>query len=238
MKKITFIVAAFLLVAAGCKNNGKIKVELKSYTDSLSYAIGHDIGSSFERSKLDSLNIDYVAQGIKDYFAKDTSIYTKKDVQDFIMKFSMKKRKEAEDKRIAETKVKYKDNLDAGQKFLEENAKKEGVKTTESGLQYKIIKEGNGKTPTATDKVKVNYEGRLIDGTVFDSSYERKEPAVFGVTQVIRGWSEALQMMKEGCKWEIYIPYELAYGDRSAGDIKPFSTLIFKVELLKVLPKE
>ncbi len=237
MKKLALLFIVPALLIASCKNN-ETKVELKSYNDSLSYAIGNDIGKSFERSELDSLNIDYVAQGIKDYFAKDTSIYTKKDIQDFLMKFSMKKRQEAENKRKEEAKSKYKDNLEAGQKFLAENAKKEGVKTTESGLQYKIIKEGNGKTPTASDKVKVNYEGKLIDGTVFDSSYKRKKPAVFGVKQVIKGWTEALMMMKEGSKWEIYVPYELAYGDRAAGDIKPFSTLIFKVELLKVIPKE
>ena len=238
MKKITFIAAAFLLIAASCKNNGKVKVELKSYNDSLSYAIGQDIGNSFERSELDSLNIDYVAQGIKDHFAKDTSIYTQKEVTDFIRKFSMKKRQEAEEKRKAELKEKYKDNLEAGQKFLAENAKKEGVITTKSGLQYKVIKEGNGKTPKADDRVRVNYEGKLIDGTVFDSSYERKKPSEFGVMQVIKGWTEALQLMKEGSEYELYIPYDLAYGDRPAGDIKPFSALTFKVELLKVLPKE
>ncbi|NOZ34342.1 MAG: FKBP-type peptidyl-prolyl cis-trans isomerase [Chlorobi bacterium] len=206
--------------------------------DSLSYAIGNDIGKSFERSELDSLNINYVAKGIKDHFAKDTSIFNEKEINKILMNFSIKKRTEAEAKQKAENKVKYKDNLEAGKKFLADNANKDGVITTKSGLQYKVLKKGSGKTPTISDKVRVNYEGKLLDGTVFDSSYKRKKPAEFGVTQVIKGWTEALQLMKEGSEYELYVPYDLAYGDRAAGSIKPFSTLIFKVKLIKVLPKE
>lgn len=112
--------------------------------------------------------------------------------------------------------------------------KKEGVKTTSSGLQYKIIKEGNGAIPTDSSKVKVNYKGTLIDGTQFDSSYDRKEPTTFRANQVIKGWTEALTMMPVGSKWELYIPQELAYGAREAGQIKPFSTLIFEVELVGI----
>ena len=119
-------------------------------------------------------------------------------------------------------------------KFLAENAKKEGVKTTSSGLQYKIIKEGNGAVPTDSSKVKVNYKGTLIDGTQFDSSYDRKEPTTFRANQVIKGWTEALTMMPVGSKWELYIPQDLAYGAREAGQIKPFSTLIFEVELVGI----
>ena len=129
---------------------------------------------------------------------------------------------------------KYADNKAAGEKFLAENAKKEGVKTTSSGLQYKIIKEGNGAVPTDSSKVKVNYKGTLIDGTEFDSSYKRKEPTTFRANQVIKGWTEALTMMPVGSKWELYIPQELAYGSRDQGQIKPFSTLIFEVELLSI----
>lgn len=126
----------------------------------------------------------------------------------------------------------YGANREAGQKFLAENKTKPGVVTTASGLQYKVITEGTGEKPTASQKVKVDYEGRLIDGKVFDSSYERGQPATFGVTQVIAGWTEALQLMPVGSKWELYIPYELAYGDReTGGDIKPYSALIFTVEL-------
>ena len=129
----------------------------------------------------------------------------------------------------------YSGNKKAGEEFLAENAKKEGVVTLPSGLQYKIIKEGNGEIPTATSNVVVHYHGTLIDGTVFDSSVERAEPAHFGVTQVIRGWTEALQMMPVGSKWMLYIPYDLAYGSRGPSPvIEPYSALVFEVELLGI----
>ncbi|MFR9166086.1 MAG: FKBP-type peptidyl-prolyl cis-trans isomerase [Dysgonomonas sp.] len=131
-------------------------------------------------------------------------------------------------------KKQYAGNIEAGEKFLAENKAKEGVVTLPSGLQYKVIKEGKGEKPKATDRVKVNYHGTLLDGTVFDSSVQRGEPAVFGVNQVISGWTEALQLMPVGSKWEVYIPYNLAYGSRAAGSIQPFSTLIFEVELLSI----
>ena len=133
--------------------------------------------------------------------------------------------------------AKYGENKAAGEKFLAENAKKEGVKTTESGLQYKVIKEGKGAIPTETSTVKVHYKGTLVDGTEFDSSYNRNEPTSFRANQVIKGWTEALTMMPVGSKWELYIPQELAYGARETGDIKPFSTLIFDVELLEIEKK-
>ena len=129
---------------------------------------------------------------------------------------------------------KYADNKAAGEKFLAENKTKEGVKTTPSGLQYKVITEGKGEIPADTCKVKVNYKGTLIDGTEFDSSYKRNEPATFRANQVIKGWTEALTMMPVGSKWELYIPQELAYGSRESGQIKPFSTLIFEVELVGI----
>ncbi|MEA4975310.1 MAG: FKBP-type peptidyl-prolyl cis-trans isomerase [Paludibacter sp.] len=129
----------------------------------------------------------------------------------------------------------YNDNKVAGQSFLAENAKKEGVITTASGLQYEVIKKGNGPLPKDTDKVKVHYHGTLVDGTVFDSSVDRGQPAEFGVTQVIKGWVEGLQLMPVGSKYKFYIPQELAYGSQSQGQIKPFSTLIFEVELLEIV---
>ncbi|MCR4604142.1 MAG: FKBP-type peptidyl-prolyl cis-trans isomerase [Prevotella sp.] len=132
--------------------------------------------------------------------------------------------------------AKYGQNRIDGENFLRENAKKDSVKTTPSGLQYKILTAGTGAIPTATQKVKVNYEGRLINGTVFDSSYQRKQPATFGCNQVIKGWTEALTMMPVGSKWEVYIPQELGYGEREAGKIPPFSALIFTVELLEIVP--
>ena len=131
--------------------------------------------------------------------------------------------------------AKYGKNRIEGEKFLAANAKKDSVKVTASGLQYKILTAGTGATPTAAQKVKVNYEGRLIDGTVFDSSYKRKQPATFACNQVIKGWTEALTLMPVGSKWELYIPQELAYGAREAGKIPPFSTLIFTVELLEIV---
>ncbi|MDD4199437.1 MAG: FKBP-type peptidyl-prolyl cis-trans isomerase [Paludibacter sp.] len=129
----------------------------------------------------------------------------------------------------------FKENKEAGQKFLTENAKKEGVVTTASGLQYEVVKKGNGPLPKETDKVKVHYHGTLIDGTVFDSSVERGQPAEFGVNQVIKGWVEGLQLMPVGSKFKFYIPQELAYGSQSQGQIKPFSTLIFEVELIEIV---
>lgn len=129
---------------------------------------------------------------------------------------------------------KYGENRRAGEAFLKANAKKDSVQTLPSGVQYKVLVQGKGELPTATSRVKVNYEGRLVDGTVFDSSYERKKPATFGCNQVIKGWTEALTHMPVGSKWEIYIPQELGYGSREAGKIKPFSALIFTVELLEI----
>ncbi|MBQ7444157.1 MAG: FKBP-type peptidyl-prolyl cis-trans isomerase [Bacteroidaceae bacterium] len=130
---------------------------------------------------------------------------------------------------------KYGNNIAQGEAFLADNAKRDSVQTTPSGLQYKVITAGTGATPAATDRVKVNYEGRLIDGTVFDSSYKRNQPATFACNQVIKGWTEALTMMPVGSKWELYIPQQLGYADREAGKIPPFSTLIFTVELLEIV---
>ena len=238
MRKLGLLVAVVAVVFASCNNAGNKKVEIKTFKDSLSYAIGNDIAKSFERSEIDSINVDVLAKAMKDRMAKDTTTgLDSATIADVLMKFQMKMRAEQEAKMLAQNKVKYKANLDEGEKFLAENKTKDGVVTTESGLQYKVLKEGTGATPTAADKVKVNYEGKLLDGTVFDSSYERKEPAEFGVTQVIKGWTEALQLMKEGSTYEVYIPYNLAYGERGSGSIKPFSTLVFKVELIKVLKK-
>ena len=143
-------------------------------------------------------------------------------------------RKQMDYYQTAQMERKYGDNRRAGEEFLAKNAKEKDVVTTKSGLQYKVLTKGEGEVPTATQKVKVNYEGRLIDGTVFDSSYKRNEPATFGCNQVIKGWTEALTMMPVGSKWELYIPQELAYGAQDKGTIKPFSMLIFTVELLSI----
>lgn len=177
----------------------------------------------------DSILADLFYRGFTDALMKDTTVFTLNKAEDYFTE------KQKVDKAIREEKL-YGANRDAGKKFLEENAQKEGVITLPSGLQYKVLVKGEGKVPTRSDKVKVHYEGRLLDGTVFDSSYKRNEPSEFTPTQVIKGWTEALTMMPVGSKWQLYIPYELAYGERGAGeDIKPYSTLIFDVELLDIV---
>jgi FKBP-type peptidyl-prolyl cis-trans isomerase FklB len=149
----------------------------------------------------------------------------------FAQTYSQSAAERIQEKALLET---YADNKEAGKKFLAENKTKEGVQTTESGLQYKVITQGKGEVPTAESKVKVNYKGTLIDGTEFDSSYKRNEPSTFRANQVIKGWTEALTLMPVGSKWELYIPQELAYGSKDQGQIKPFSTLIFEVELVSI----
>ena len=173
---------------------------------------------------------DFIAGFIESVRGK--AVFTMNDARNFIQTH-------AETIKAKTLEKKYADNKAAGEKFLAENKTKEGVVTTESGLQYKIIKAGKGEIPTNTSTVKVNYKGTLIDGTEFDSSYKRNEPASFRADQVIKGWTEALSMMPVGSKWELYIPQELAYGSRdTGGQIKPFSTLIFEVELLGIEKKK
>lgn len=173
-------------------------------------------------------NIDMVKAGIINYLVNDESIMKAEDAQSFYTTY-------AEEKRKAKLEFQFAENRTAGEQFLAENKEKPGVITTESGLQYQVVKMGKGETPKTTDRVKVHYHGTLIDGTVFDSSVDRGEPAEFGVTQVIAGWTEVLQLMPIGSKFKVFIPQELAYGDRDMGTIKPFSTLIFDIELLEIL---
>jgi len=235
MKKSVFVIIASALIFTSCKNGEDAKVNLTNFNDSLSYAIGQDIANNFKQNQLDSLDINILSKAMKDFFAEDSTVMSKEGATQVLTTFSMKMRAEAEAKQLEQNKVQFQAELEAGKKYLAENAQKAGVVTTESGLQYKVIKEGKGAKPTVSDKVRVHYEGTLIDGTKFDSSYDRKEPAEFGVTQVISGWTEALQLMKEGSVYELCIPYELAYGERGSGSIKPYSTLNFKVELLSIV---
>ena len=177
----------------------------------------------------DSISADLFYRGFTDALTNDTTHFTEEKAESYFTE------KQRADKAARDEKL-YGANRDAGRKFLEENAKKDSVITLPSGLQYKVLVKGNGEVPLANDKVKVNYEGRLIDGTVFDSSYKRGEPTEFTPNQVIMGWKEALTMMPVGSKWQLYIPYELAYGERGAGgDIKPYSMLIFDVELVDIV---
>lgn len=198
--------------------------------DKVSYAIGVQLATNFKKQGID-LEIDKFVQGLKDATAGKELELTEQEIQQTMMSFSQKMMAKQQEQQKADA-VK---NLAAGKAFLEANAKKEGVKVLPNGLQYKVIKQGSGKTPTAADKVKTHYRGTLIDGTEFDSSYKRGKPAEFGVKAVIKGWTEALQLMKEGDKWELYIPANLAYGERARPTIPANSTLIFEIELLEVV---
>ncbi len=201
--------------------------QLKDQKDKVSYSIGMQIGFNLKRQKVD-INSDVLAAGIKDSLA-DKPQLTPDQVKDVMAQFE--KDMEQKQKQLGDK------NKTEGAKFLEENKSKPGVKTTASGLQYKVEKEGTGAPPKATDMVTVNYRGTLIDGTEFDSSYKRGQPATFPVNGVIKGWTEALQLMKKGAKYQLFIPSNLAYGERAMGpDIGSNSTLIFEVELMDVKP--
>lgn len=203
--------------------------------DRISYALGLSMGNNFRASGIQSLNVQDFADGVAAVFygsqPKMTYDEAKAEIQAFFTEME-KKQQEAAAKAGEE-------NLKAGEAFLLENGKRAEVKTTPSGLQYEVLAEGDGPMPSATDQVEVHYTGKLLDGTVFDSSVDRGMPATFGVNQVIPGWVEALQMMKAGSKWRLFIPSNLAYGPTGTpgGPIGPNSTLLFDVELIKVLGK-
>ena len=199
--------------------------------DKLSYALGLGIGRQLAQMGANDLSIEDFAEAIKDVIAGNDLKMTNHEAQTIVQDYFAKQ----EQKIQAEMAEKGKAAKEAGEKYLAENAKKEGVKTTSSGLQYQVLKEGDGRKPKATDSVKSHYEGFLIDGTLFDSSVQRGEPATFGLQQVIAGWTEGLQLMQEGAKYRFFIPYMLGYGESGAGQtIPPFSTLIFDVELIEV----
>ena len=198
--------------------------------DKVSYALGIGIGRQLSQMGAADLNIDDFAQAIKDVIAGDLKLGDA-EAQQIVQEFFAKQ----EEKQKAEAAEKGKAAKQDGEKFLAENGKKEGVITTASGPQYQVLREGNGQSPKATDTVECHYEGTLIDGTKFDSSYDRGQTATFPLNQVIAGWTEGLQLMKEGGKYRFFIPYELGYGERGAGaSIPPFSTLVFDVELVSV----
>lgn len=202
--------------------------------DRISYALGLSMGNNFRSSGIEKIDVADFADGVAAVFSGEKPRMTYDEAKEEIRKFftAMEERQ-----RTAAAEM-GKANREAGEKFLVENGKRTEVRTTPSGMQYEVIKEGTGAQPSATDQVKVHYTGRLIDGTVFDSSIERGEPATFGVTQVIPGWVEALQLMKAGSEWRLYIPSALAYGPNGAGGvIGPDATLIFDVQLLEVIGK-
>lgn len=200
--------------------------------DKLSYALGMSMGHNFMGSGIKELNVQDFANGVAAIYEGKKPEMTYDEAKQTVQAFFMQLEKEMQE---ANQKA-AKQNREIGEAFLSENAKREGVKTTASGLQYEVLESGNGAQPTANDRVEVHYTGKLIDGTVFDSSVERGVPATFGVTQVIPGWVEALQLMHEGDKWRLYIPSDLAYGPNGAGGlIGPDTTLIFDVQLLRVI---
>lgn len=212
------------------------KPELVTPKQRVSYSLGASIGGNFKRQEID-IDATAFAAGIIDAMSGKCAL-APDEMRQVLTAFQQEMQSKMEDKQKAmdeESATEGPKNLMKGEEYLTANAKKEGVKTTASGLQYKVIKSGSGRTPKATDVVKTHYHGTLIDGTVFDSSVERGEPISFPVNRVIPGWTEALQMMKEGDKWQLFIPAKLAYGERGAGDkIGPNSTLIFEVELIAV----
>jgi FKBP-type peptidyl-prolyl cis-trans isomerase FklB len=216
-------------------------LNLKTLKERSSYAIGADIGHGLKEQGVD-LDVTILARGLADSLEGRKSLMCDKEIKETMIelqKLVETQHSEARAKLIERNKLLGEKNKVDGPAFLAENKKREGVKTLASGLQYKVLREGKGATPKLTDSVTTHYRGKLLDGTEFDSSYARGEPANFPVKGVIPGWTEALQLMKEGDKWQLYVPANLAYGERGAGlDIPPNATLIFDIELLKVEPGE
>jgi FKBP-type peptidyl-prolyl cis-trans isomerase FklB len=231
MNRLIICFAAVLVASIGLAQDNK---ELKDQKDKSSYAIGLELGNSLKKGKVDA-NPDILMKGLKDGLSGAKPLMTEEQVKETMTALQ----KEMMDKQAAAAKEAGEKNEIAGKKFLEENKKKEGVKTTASGLQYKVLKEGTGDSPKETDMVITNYKGTTLDGTEFDSSYKRNEPATFPVNRVIKGWTEALLMMKPGAKYQLFIPSNLAYGERAVGkDIGPNSTLLFDVELVGIKPPD
>ena len=234
-------------------NGPKLKEFVKGMKDAINleehsaYAHGLSIGVQFSQQMLPQLNgmiygedsnqkanTDQLLAGVVSILRNQELAMSTTEANDYVQNEFEKAQEEQMARQEEELRLQNRDVIDAGDAFMAENAEKEGVVTLPSGLQYEIITEGHGEIPTETDRVRVHYHGTLTDGTVFDSSVDRGEPSTFGVTQVIAGWTEALQLMPVGSKWRLYVPYDLAYGSADRGTIKPFSNLIFDVELLGI----
>ncbi len=226
-KSIAFISIVSIASLAACnsqKNANKESISLRSEIDTVSYSLGVSIGQSIKSQGLDTINPDAFVRAIQDVFDQDSLLVSNEQANQLLNTYFQGLHTRKTEK-----------NAKEGQAFLAANKNKEGVKTTASGLQYKVLKEGTGPSPAATDTVVVHYTGTLIDGTKFDSSLDRGQPLVYPANQLIPGWTEALQLMKVGSKWQLFIPSELAYGERGAGQqIGPNSTLIFEMELLGI----
>ena len=242
-KMLFFLLFAATLINAQTKTTKKDKkqaeaapksaISITTQDDTVSYAIGQSLSHNLKDPSM-NINFGVLIEGLQDGLTGQTKI-SEAQMKNAMNAFNQKMMA----KRTADLNAVKEKNKKAGEEFLAENKKKPGVVTLADGLQYKILVTGTGPSPKATDKVKVNYKGSLIDGRVFDSSYERNEPASFPLNQVIKGWTEALQLMHVGDKWELYIPSELGYGENGAGNmIEPNSVLIFEVELLEILPNK
>lgn len=233
--RIWIALASATLLTANLAAQEEPKPEAEPKLDSVKaqgcYLIGRQIGTQLTRQSID-VDLDALMAGIKSGLTDSPSAISPKDAEKIMQEFQMEiqRQVQAKMKAVGET------NIKEGKAFLDANRKKEGVQTTESGLQYLVIQEGDGLTPTAEDTVQTHYKGTLLDGTVFDSSYDRGEPAEFPVNGVIKGWVEALQLMKVGSKWKLFIPAELAYGeDGAGGKIGPNAVLTFEIELLGIV---
>lgn len=227
---LSLIVTVLICPAGAYAQNQSFS--LKNEIDSVSYGIGLSIAGTLKMQGLGHLNTKVLQKAIQDALTEQPTVFTQEQANQFLMGYFSK----MEDSIRAAESAKAEPTRIAGENFLAENKKKEGVVTTESGLQYQILKAGDGPKPTLSDQVRVHYHGTLIDGTVFDSSVERGEPILLTVTGVIAGWTEALQLMPVGSKWKIFLPYQLAYGDRAAGPKIPAkSALVFEVELLEIV---
>jgi len=230
MHRLWIAAAAFALL--GCQTAGDKKVKLETQKDKLSYSIGLNVGHNLGRDSI-AINPDAFLRGLMDAGVDSASrLMTEEQVKETIQAYQEEQRTKLE----AQAKVAGEKNMKEGEAFLAMNKKQPGVVTLASGLQYKVLVEGTGKKPKATSTVTTQYSGKLLDGTEFDSSYKRGEAATFACSQVIKGWTEALQLMKEGSKWELYIPSDLAYGPAGYGGgvIPPNATLIFQIELISV----
>ena len=209
-------------------------LELRNQKDKVSYSIGMALGKDFKRQLID-IDSDILTKGFKDAFTGGKTLLTDQEMNEMMTAYQkeLAAKQEVFLKRLGEK------NQAEGETFLAENKKKEGVKALESGLQYKVTKAGDGKKPTLSDTVTIHYRGTLIDGTEFDSSYRRGQPATLSINRLIPGWKEALQIMEVGAKWQLFIPSKLAYGERAAGpNIGPHATLIFEIELISIVEKK
>jgi len=232
MKKQISIIIAFLMIAISCTTSEKVvkAPQLIDYMDTVSYSVGVDIGKSFRLQEMD-IDPDAMARGLSDAFSDKETVLTDEEIQSTLINFRQEFQKKQRE--IAQQKAQA--AAVAEEAYLAESASKEGVVSLPSGLQYKVITPGDGPSPLSTDRVKVHYKGTLVDGTVFDSSYDRGQPTSNNVTGFIKGWVEALLLMQVGSKWELTIPSKLGYGTRGSGDrIPPNSTLLFEVELLAI----